>query len=104
MEITPNLDPQGQFQGQWIRILSLDDPVPDYALPLTEVEVYGLPTALPTLSLSLVRDGASLTITYSGGTLESTDTLGMGWSAVAGASSPFAVTAEGVLRFYRVKQ
>ena len=43
VEITPGLDPAGQFKGQWIRILSLDDPPPNYALQMTELEAFGSP-------------------------------------------------------------
>jgi hypothetical protein len=41
--ITKDLDPAGQFKGVWVRLTSLDDPVPSYALQMTEVEVYGTP-------------------------------------------------------------
>src|SRR5262249_47473072 len=48
-----NLNPGGQFQGQWIRIESLDNPVPDYALQMTELEVYGsFVSTLTTLTIT----------------------------------------------------
>ena len=40
--LTATLDPTGDFKGQWISIASLDNPVPDYALQIAEVEVYGI--------------------------------------------------------------
>jgi hypothetical protein len=39
--ITGDADPFGTFAGQWIRITSLENPVQNYALQMTEVEVYG---------------------------------------------------------------
>ncbi len=38
--LTADLDPSGEFTGQWIRIISLEDPI-DYRLQLAEVEVFG---------------------------------------------------------------
>jgi hypothetical protein len=43
VEVTANADPAGQFTGQWVRILSLEDPVQNYALQMTEFEAYGAP-------------------------------------------------------------
>jgi len=37
-----SLDPDGSFSGQWVRILSLENPVPEYALQVGELEVYSL--------------------------------------------------------------
>ena len=39
--ITADFDPTGVFTGQWIRITSLDEDLPDYRLQLAEVEVFG---------------------------------------------------------------
>ncbi|NWG76072.1 MAG: discoidin domain-containing protein, partial [Rubrivivax sp.] len=64
----PELDPTGVFQGQWIRILSLDDPVPDYALQISEVVAIGRLAAGPTISIKL--EAGSVVLTWSGGTLE----------------------------------
>jgi hypothetical protein len=52
--LTRTLDPAGDFKGQWVKIESLDDPVPDYALQMAEVEIYGTPAA--GVSLLLTRD------------------------------------------------
>jgi predicted secreted protein len=38
--LTAALNAAGTFSGQWIRIQSLENPVPDYSLQLGEVEVY----------------------------------------------------------------
>jgi hypothetical protein len=45
--LTADLDQAGVFQGQWIRIESLDNPVPAYALQVNEVEVHGTITGPP---------------------------------------------------------
>jgi hypothetical protein len=34
-------DSDGTFQGQWVRVTSLDDPIADYALQIAEIEVFG---------------------------------------------------------------
>lgn len=52
--LLPNLDPAGQFEGQWIRIEALDDPLPSYSLQISEIEVFGE-----------VQGGASLLIAES---------------------------------------
>ncbi len=52
--LTKDLNASGVFKGQWVRIESLDDPVPDYALQIAEVEVYGTPAA--GVSVLLTRD------------------------------------------------
>lgn len=41
LRLTADLDPEGTFEGQWIQILNLDDPVPAYSLEMSEVEVLG---------------------------------------------------------------
>ncbi len=51
-KITGDLDATGKFSGQWIEILSLEDPVTPYALQMTEVEVYGtFASGTPVLSI-----------------------------------------------------
>ena len=95
----------GTFRGaHWIKILSLDNPPGDYALQMAEVEVYGHWVSLPTPTLSIGRDGANLTIRFSGGSLETTDQLGGTWATVPGATDPYAVVPQDAKRFYRVKQ
>ncbi len=51
--IGADLDPFDPFTGRWIRITSLEDPVPDYALQMTELEVYG--TLAPGVHLDIAR-------------------------------------------------
>ena len=52
-------------------------------------------------TLSMVREGADIVITYAGGTLQSADVLGT-WSDLAG-TSPLRVTPTGARKFYRVR-
>jgi len=58
------------------------------------------PAPGPTLSIS--RDGNTLTVTYAGGTLQSADTLPGTWNNETGAS-PVKITPTGAAKFYRVK-
>lgn len=55
-------------------------------------------------TLAVKRSGAQIEITWSGGTLESANSLGGSWTAVAGATSPYMVNPDGAQRFYRVRQ
>jgi hypothetical protein len=41
VRIPANADPSGTADGQWLRILALDDPPPNYFLQMTEIEVFG---------------------------------------------------------------
>ncbi|MFO1500146.1 MAG: discoidin domain-containing protein [Verrucomicrobiota bacterium] len=41
VKLTKDLDPTGTFEGQWIRILSLEDPSRNYALQMNEMVVFG---------------------------------------------------------------
>jgi hypothetical protein len=59
-----------------------------------------LPQPRPTLSVT--RSATGMSITYTG-TLESADQLPGSWAAVAGAASPFAVTASGPAKYYRAR-
>jgi hypothetical protein len=109
--ITKDADPTGTFRGQWVRILALDDPVPDYFLQMAEVEVYGRAvTVEPRPSLAAARSGNSLTLTwstnFSGFALESADTLpSASWNAVGGVvSNSVTITIGGGTRFYRLKK
>jgi hypothetical protein len=54
-------------------------------------------------TLSIARNGANITITYTA-TLQSADTANGPWSNVANASSPFVITPSGVQKFYRTRQ
>lgn len=60
-----------------------------------------LPAPRPTLSA--VRSGANLVITYTG-TLESADVINGAWSPVAGATSPHTASTADGQRYYRARQ
>ena len=52
VRIAADKDPAGKFEGQWLRILALDDPIPDYFLQMNELEVYGaFVSALPVVEI-----------------------------------------------------
>jgi hypothetical protein len=63
----------------------------------------GVITVIPGNSLSFTRTATGMTITYTG-TLQSADTVNGAWTAVAGASSPYSVTASGTAKFFRSQQ
>lgn len=93
----------GTFRGHWVRILSLADPISDYAMQLAEVEVYGVGSLVaPTVSVGRTAEG-SVRITYAGGVLESANALTGQWSPVQGASSPWVVVPNGDLLLFRVR-
>src|SRR5690606_8903114 len=50
--LTADLDPDGEFRGQWTRIEPLEDPVPPHALQLTEVQAFGARTGPASLLIS----------------------------------------------------
>jgi len=111
VDITKDADPAGTFRGQWVRILALDDPVPDYFLQMTEVEVYGRAVlAEPLASLAAIRSSNNLTLTwqtnFSGYTLESADTLPSPvWNAVGGVvSNSVTITIGAGTKYYRLKK
>lgn len=52
-------DPTGTFRGQWVRIESLENPVPAYALQLSEVQVFGEPQGGTSLLLTQQPGGAT---------------------------------------------
>lgn len=56
------------------------------------------PADPPTVAIARTATGASITFT---GTLQSADTVNGAWTAVAGATSPYAVTPDQARRFYR---
>jgi hypothetical protein len=53
VRVTAAMDADGQFQGQWLRLKALADPVPDYALQMAEVQAFG----------SLIEDKARIFVT-----------------------------------------
>lgn len=56
------------------------------------------PPDRPTLAIARTATGVSITFT---GTLQAADTVEGAWTAVAGATSPYAVTPDQARRFYR---
>lgn len=101
VSLTGDLDSDGDFQGQWIRILSLEDPVQNYALQMAELEVIGRIQA-PPAPLSITLTGTVLT--WSEGVLESADELtGATWTAVEGATSPYTLPLTGDQKLYRLR-
>jgi hypothetical protein len=106
VDLTSESDPGGTFRGQWVRIQSLDDPVGDYALQMTELEVYGklaTPLVLPP-TVAITRTEATVTLTWDGGTLESATEVTGPFQSVPDATSPYQTSLEGTQRYYRVRQ
>jgi hypothetical protein len=97
-------DGTGEFHGQWFRILALDDPVPDYFLQVTEIEVYGTSSAVIPPTISITSSASGIVITYANGVLESAASLNADFDPVPGATSPYPVTADQAQRYYRVIQ
>lgn len=98
-------DGSGQFHGQWLRILALDDPIPDYFLQVSEIEVYGTSTVVAPPTVSIGGEAGGIVITYANGVLESTAGLvNPIWAAVPGATSPYSVSTAPGQQFYRVRQ
>lgn len=95
--IEGGLDSSGTFQGQWLRIESLEDPVTPYALQIGEVEVYGVPTPL---RITL----AGTVLTWPKGILESAEGMTGVWATVEGATSPYPLPLTGNQRFYRLRE
>lgn len=104
VRIPGNLDPAGTFEGQWIRILALDDPIPNYFLQMNELEVFGAfvsetavleivtqPTAAPSAPGRTARFGV-------GGKVVNGDPAGIGYqwfrdgAAIPGATDSTYIT------------
>src|SRR5437867_14791 len=104
--LTPDLDATGTFKGQWVRIESLDNPVPDYGLQMTELEVFGHPTAPIVVRprIDFVRSATELRLTWTSGALESAADVTGPFSPVQNAASPFDATLKAPRSFYRLKQ
>jgi hypothetical protein len=103
-ELTAGMDPYGRFQGQWIRIQSLQDPVPNYALQISEVVVIGRPAQVPDPVLRIQRQGKSVAVMWNGGALESTSNYAGPWIDVRNASNPFLAPSNAPTQFYRARQ
>lgn len=102
--LTADLDPDGVFKGQWIKIQSLSDPVPDYDLQMTELEAIGRIQFVPPPTLSIARTQNGTAITWSEGILEHVANLGETWTPVPNALSPYPVSTSETRHFYRVKK
>jgi hypothetical protein len=99
VSVAADLDIFGMFSGQWIKLQSLEDPVQDYALQVTELEVIGKARALCS---KLTSDG-KLLLSWDHGTLQSASSIPGTWNDVAGATSPLTVSFLGQQQFYRLR-
>lgn len=83
----------GTFLGSWVRILALDDPIPDYFLQISEIEVIGQSTSLPQPTLSVTQTSTSLTLSWSGDgfVLQSAAAVEGPWTTLEGSVSPVTV-------------
>jgi hypothetical protein len=99
VSLDATLDPVGIFAGQWIKITSLEDPVQNYALQMTELEVIGKARALCS---KRTVDG-KLLLTWDHGTLQSTANMTGPWADVPAATSPLTVSFTGQQQFYRLR-
>ncbi len=94
----------GTFKGQWIKITSLEDPVQNYALQMTELEAIGKIDTSGQLKLNFDTSGGNLTLSWTDGVLESVDDLGGTWAAVIGATNPYPVQKTKPHTYYRLKK
>jgi hypothetical protein len=102
--VTADLNPDGTFKGQWIKIESLDDPIADYSLQIAEVEAIGSITQAPSITWTAAAGGA-LTLQWSGGILESATSISGPWSSVTPApTSPYSPPRSQTIEFFRLKQ
>jgi hypothetical protein len=58
---------------------------------------------VPPPTLSIARDGANVTVVWTG-TLQSADAVSGGWTDVTGVTSPATISAAGPAKYYRAKQ
>ena len=91
--------------GLWTRALTADEVSKIYTAgkagqALTTV-VETPPAGAPTLTWQRSADGLSITFT---GTLQSVETITGQWTDVAGATSPYPVSASGAQKYFRAKQ
>jgi hypothetical protein len=98
----------GVAKGHWLRILTLLDPVPDYFLQLTEVEVIGIATGPTPVPIAVSRSGNSIVLTWSatGFVLQETTNPGApgSWTNVPNApTSPATLPTSGSATFYRLR-
>jgi hypothetical protein len=99
VSLTADLDAGGLFAGQWIKITTLEDPVQNYALQMTELEVFGKARALCWKK----SDDGKLILSWDHGTLQSASVIAGPWADVAGATSPLTVSFTGQQTFFRLR-
>ncbi|MBL9167579.1 MAG: hypothetical protein JNN07_07540 [Verrucomicrobiales bacterium] len=90
----------GDFRGSWLRILALGDPVPQYFLQMTEVEVYGI--IPPRLTYTVQPNG--LQLTWTEGLVESAAAVGGPWQTEANLTSPALIPTATGQRYFRVRR
>jgi hypothetical protein len=105
VHITADKNPGGKFAGQWIQVQSLEDPVQDYALQMTELEAYGQPvsTAGGTPNIGIASAGNKLRLSWSSGSLESATDVTGPYQPVLNAASPWDVAPNQTRQFYRAR-
>jgi hypothetical protein len=95
----------GDPQGSWLQILAMDDPILDYSLQLTEIEVYGTPAAGPDRPVLLFsRKSNGLELRWTSGALEAASGVAGPWAPVANATSPYLAPLDASIRFFRLFQ
>lgn len=99
VSLTADRDGFGVFSGQWIKIASLEDPVQNYALQMTELEVIGKARAL---CHKRALDGR-LVLSWDNGVLQSAPNVTGPWDDVTDATSPLTVSFGGQRQFYRLR-
>lgn len=104
--VTADLNPEGMFKGQWIKIQSLDDPIADYSLQIAEVEAIGSTVVVARPQLTWTTGaGGGLTLNWTTGTLESGPSVMGPWGAVTPApASPYTPTRSETAQFFRLRQ
>ena len=83
------------------------DEVAIYKRSLSAAQVkahYDAATASAVSNLSFARTASGLRLTWTGGTLQQSDTFNGSYSDVAGSASPFDVSASAAAKFYRLRQ
>jgi hypothetical protein len=83
------------------------DEVAIYKRSLSAAQVkahYDAATASAVSNLSFARTASGLRLTWTGGTLQQSDTFNGSYSDVAGSASPFEVSASAAAKFYRLRQ
>jgi len=71
---------------------------------LAQFRNYGDYTTVVDSQLKISKSADKITITWSGGTLVSSDTINGTYSTVTGATSPYVVTPSSSAKFFKIKQ